>query len=131
MTFASGAQLTAAAGSTVVFAGDFQPTVIRVNGTPVVPFSTPQPPYAYTAPTAVVLYGNTPAAVKEICKTVNIIGSATVTFPGITTPQAVGPITFNDSGLGNADLATFGNASGVITINRVRNLSQTPVAAPT
>ena len=38
----SGGQINAAAGSTVVFNGDFQPTVVRVNGTPVF-WATPQP----------------------------------------------------------------------------------------
>src|SRR4030067_2918665 len=42
MTFASGAQLKANAGSRVVFAGDVQPTVIRVNSTHVF-WATPQP----------------------------------------------------------------------------------------
>ena len=33
-------------------------------------------------PTPQILYGTTPAAVKEVCKTVNIVGAATVTAPG-------------------------------------------------
>lgn len=107
------------------FKGAVAATVVNINSTPVY-WAT-----AIPTPTPEIYVGNTPAAVKEICKTVNVIGSATVTFPGITTPQAVGPITLNNSGLGNADYGTFVNASGVITIYTYRVVAQTPVAATT
>lgn len=46
LTFASGSQLSAAAGSTAVFSGDVQATVVRINSTPVfwataIPTATP------------------------------------------------------------------------------------------
>lgn len=102
-----------------------QTLVVRGTQIPL-PTATAQP-----TPTPGILYGNTPAAVMEICKTVNVIGQATVTFPGITTPQAVGPIELNNSALGNADYARFDKASGVVTIYTYRLVAQTPVAATT
>ena len=91
---------------------------MSIAGTPVAAFATPQ-----------ILYETSP--VKEVCRTVNITGTTAVTFTGITTPQAVGPITLNNSGIGNADLTTFTNTVGIVTINGYSVVAGTPVAVTT
>lgn len=97
---------------------------------------TAQPTYAYTAPTVVptatpeILYGATPAAVKEVCKQVSVIGAATVTFAGISTPQAVTYGVAADPG-GNVDMVSHTNSAGVVTVKTWIVLAGTPAAATT
>lgn len=60
--------------------------------------------------------GATPVAAKVICKEVTVLGSATVTAAGITTPVAV------TYGLGanpsaNGNMVNYVNAAGVVTVS--------------
>jgi hypothetical protein len=95
------------------------------------PGATVYLPYSsISTPTPNVNFGATPAAAKWQCKQVNIIGSATVTAPGVTTPRAVTHGIAGDPG-GNVDVVSHVNASGVITVSTWRIVANTPVAATT
>lgn len=91
---------------------------------------TPLASSSIQTPTPNLLYGNTPAAVKEVCKSVTIIGSATVTAPGISTPLAVTYGSSVDPG-GNVDYVSHTNSAGVVTVKTWKILSGTPAAATT
>lgn len=113
-------------GTLIAGAGVFTSSA-SIAGTPIVPFVTPRP-----TTTPAIFYGATPAAVKEICKTVTITDtSLVVAFPGITTPQAVGPIAIDNVGIGNVDLVTFDKAAGIVTLYGFRVVAGTPVAVTT
>lgn len=92
--------------------------------------STPLAAAQFVAPTSMVRYGATPAAALEICKTVNVIGAATVTFPGISTPLAVTHGVGEDPG-GNVDIVSHTNSAGVVTLKTWRIVLNTPAAATT
>lgn len=80
--------------------------------------------------TPILSYGTTPAAVREVCKTVNITGSSTVTAPGISTPRAV-THGMNADPVGNYNLVTHTNSAGVVTVKVWGLVAQTPVANTT
>lgn len=104
--------------------GDLMVTGIITGGS----LSLGGTPYATATPA--LLYGNTPAAVKEVCKTVNITGSSTVIAPGITTPRAVTYGMAADP-VGNYNLVTHTNAAGVVTVKVWGLVAETPVANTT
>lgn len=84
--------------------------------------------------TAVTLhYGNTPAPAKVVCKSVTVLGAATVTAPGITTPQAVQQSLNADPGNTYWN-SSHTNSSGVVTVKVWQNMlsgTVTPQAATT
>lgn len=91
---------------------------------------TAQPTFAYTAPTAELYVGATPAAAREQCKTVNVIGSATVTFVGISTPAAMSATFSGDPGV-NSDKLYTTTGSGVFTVFASLTTAGTPAPATT
>ncbi len=123
MTFASGAGLIAAAGSTITFAGEFNPTVVKINGTPVIAFNTPQPTYAYTAPTVQVASNK-----YVVCGSNTITGTGTIAH-GLATPQYITAGLAADA-TGDGVRVTWTNASATVTL-KVWNSALTPAAAAT